>query len=84
MSIWSTKSVALMHADAYGERKNKLSRSLGWPSLTAFGVGSTIGAGIFVLTGQVAATHAGPAVTLTFIVASIVCFFAGLCGGLNR
>jgi APA family basic amino acid/polyamine antiporter len=79
MSIWSTKSVALMHADAYGERKNKLKRSLGWPSLTAFGVGSTIGAGIFVLTGQVAATHAGPAVTLTFITASIVCFFAGLC-----
>jgi len=79
MSIWSRKSVAAMRADAFAERPDRMPRSLGPLSLTAFGVGSTIGAGIFVLTGHVAATQAGPAVTLTFVVASLVCFLAGLC-----
>ncbi|HKC15587.1 MAG TPA: amino acid permease [Steroidobacteraceae bacterium] len=54
-------------------------RSLGVLNLTAFGVGNTIGAGIFVLTGTVAALHAGPAVTLSFAIASLACLFAGLC-----
>ncbi len=56
-----------------------LRRSLGVLNLTAFGVGNTVGAGIFVLTGTVAALNAGPAVTLCFILASVACFFAGLC-----
>src|SRR5687767_300478 len=56
-----------------------LPRTLGMFSLTCFGVGSTIGAGIFVLTGIVAAEHAGPAVVLAFILASIACALAGLC-----
>ena len=56
-----------------------LPRTLGLFSLICFGVGSTIGAGIFVLTGTVAAEHAGPAVTLSFLLASIACGFAGLC-----
>jgi basic amino acid/polyamine antiporter, APA family len=38
-----------------------------------------IGAGIFVLTGQAAALHAGPAVALSFVLAGITCAFAGLC-----
>ena len=48
-----------------------LPRTLGLFSLTCFGVGSTIGAGIFVLTGVVAAEHAGPAVVLALVLASI-------------
>ena len=44
-----------------------------------FGVGVIVGAGIFVLTGQAAATEAGPAITLSFVVAAIVCALAGLC-----
>jgi basic amino acid/polyamine antiporter, APA family len=56
-----------------------LPRTLGMLSLTCFGVGSTIGAGIFVLTGTVAAEHAGPAVVISFILASIACALAGLC-----
>jgi basic amino acid/polyamine antiporter, APA family len=56
-----------------------LPRTLGVFSLTCFGVGCTVGAGIFVLTGTVAAEHAGPAVALSFILASIACALAGLC-----
>jgi APA family basic amino acid/polyamine antiporter len=56
-----------------------LKRTLGIFGLTAFGVGGTIGAGIFVLTGTVAATHAGPAVALSFLLASVASLFAGLC-----
>jgi basic amino acid/polyamine antiporter, APA family len=57
----------------------ELPRTLGMFSLTCFGVGSTIGAGIFVLTGVVAAEHAGPAVVLAFVLASVACALAGLC-----
>jgi APA family basic amino acid/polyamine antiporter len=78
MGIWSRKSVAAMRQEA-GAAGVHLHRSLGVVSLTAFGVGSTIGAGIFVLTGGEAAHHAGPAVTYAFILASLACFFAGLC-----
>lgn len=56
-----------------------LPRTLGVFSLTCLGVGCTIGAGIFVLTGTVAAEHAGPAVVLSFILASVACALAGLC-----
>jgi APA family basic amino acid/polyamine antiporter len=78
MGIWSRKSVDVMRQEA-GAAGVHLHRNLGVVSLTAFGVGSTIGAGIFVLTGGEAAHHAGPAVTYAFILASLACFFAGLC-----
>jgi APA family basic amino acid/polyamine antiporter len=78
MGIWSRKSVTAMRQEA-GAQSGHLRRSLGVVSLTAFGVGSTIGAGIFVLTGAEAAHHAGPAVTFSFMLASLACFFAGLC-----
>jgi APA family basic amino acid/polyamine antiporter len=48
-------------------------------NLITLGIGAIIGAGIFVLTGQAAANHAGPAVSLSFVLAGIVCGFAGLC-----
>lgn len=79
MGVWSRKSVALCIEEALGERGPHLQRSLGVWALTAFGVGCTIGAGIFSLTGDVAAHQAGPAVSLAFVLASIACFFAGLC-----
>jgi len=80
MGIASRKTVAACLADASGESgQTHLRRSLGLVSLTAFGVGCTIGAGIFSLTGDVAAHHAGPAVSLAFVLASVACFFAGLC-----
>jgi basic amino acid/polyamine antiporter, APA family len=73
------KSVALCVAESRGERGPHLERALGFWSLTAFGVGCTIGAGIFSLTGEVAAHQAGPAVSLAFVLASLACFLAGLC-----
>jgi len=56
-----------------------LKRSLSSTSLVALGVGAIIGAGLFSLTGIAAADHAGPAVTLSFIIAAVGCAFAGLC-----
>jgi APA family basic amino acid/polyamine antiporter len=79
VGIWSRKTVDKLCDEAQAEGPQKLKRSLGIVGLTAFGVGCTIGAGIFTLTGDVAAHHAGPGVTLAFALASIACFFAGLC-----
>ena len=58
---------------------SELKRSLGPWNLVFLGIGCIIGAGIFVRTGNAAALHAGPAVLLSFIIAGIVCAFAGLC-----
>jgi APA family basic amino acid/polyamine antiporter len=56
-----------------------LKRVLGARQLVMLGIGAVIGAGIFVLTGQAAAVHAGPAIMLSFVLAGIACAFAGLC-----
>src|SRR6266403_353146 len=56
-----------------------LKRTLSTWSLLALGIGNIIGAGIFVLTGQAAAAHAGPAIGLSFLVSAIPCAFAGIC-----
>ena len=61
------------------EEPHELKRVLGPWSLIALGVGATIGAGIFVITGTAAAQHAGPAVLLSFVFAAFGCLFAGLC-----
>lgn len=58
---------------------SELKRSLGPWNLVFLGIGCIIGAGIFVRTGNAAALHAGPAVLLAFVIAGIVCAFAGLC-----
>lgn len=54
-------------------------RTLTARHLVMLGVGAVIGAGIFVLTGQAAANHAGPAIMLSFVLAGIACALAGLC-----
>lgn len=60
------------------QENNDLKRCLSAMDLTILGIGCTIGTGIFVLTGIAAATQAGPAVVLAFIVACIPCMFAAL------
>ena len=56
-----------------------LKRTLTAKHLILLGIGAVIGAGIFVMTGQAAAFHAGPAVTLSFVAAGLACALAGLC-----
>jgi APA family basic amino acid/polyamine antiporter len=56
-----------------------LVRHLKLHHLVSVGIGSIIGAGIFVITGQAAALYAGPAITLSFIIAALVCVFTALC-----
>lgn len=55
-----------------------LPRVLGLVNLTALGIGSTIGVGIYVLAGKVALETAGPAVTVCFVIAAIASMFAGM------
>ena len=61
------------------DQEHGLRRSLGPWALTAMGIGAIIGTGIFVLTGVASATRAGPAITISFVVAGIVSALAALC-----
>ena len=56
-----------------------LRRTLGPWGITALGIGAVIGTGIFVVTGQAAADHAGPAVLISFVLAAICSGFTALC-----
>lgn len=79
MKIFAKKPIEVLLAQAAEQGEHTLKRSLGPVSLTALGIGSVIGAGIFVLTGQAAEAHAGPAITISFIIAGLVCALAALC-----
>jgi APA family basic amino acid/polyamine antiporter len=79
MNLWATKSITELRAQADETTERSLKRHLGPWGLTALGIGAIIGAGIFVLTGQAAALHAGPAVPISMILVGIACGFAGLC-----
>lgn len=74
--MFARKSIAQVQRET---ETSELKRTLGKWNLLLLGVGCIIGAGIFVRTGSAAALHAGPAVLLSFVVAGIVCAFAGLC-----
>ena len=78
MDLFRTKSVEQSIAET-DEPEHRLKKNLGALDLTVFGVGVIIGAGIFVLTGTVAATNAGPAVALSFVIAGVACALAALC-----
>src|ERR1700719_668635 len=84
-NIWVRKPIAVLQAEAKegefgsGPGEAQLRRTLSLWSLVALGIGAVIGAGIFVLTGHAAAANAGPAISLSFVLAGIVCAFAGLC-----
>ena len=77
MDLFRRKSITDLQKEA--ETDHSLKRALGALNLTALGIGAIIGTGIFVLTGEVAAQHAGPAVVLSFILAGVASVFAALC-----
>ena len=76
MGLFSTKSIAGLRAEA---DRGLLRRSLGPLNLTALGIGSIIGTGIFVLTGTAASQNAGPALVFSMIISAVGCALSGLC-----
>ncbi|WP_264901008.1 amino acid permease [Sediminibacterium sp. TEGAF015] len=78
MSLFRKKSLTAMLANA-ADSTNGLQRTLGAGNLIALGIGAIIGAGLFVRTAAAAGQSAGPAVTISFVIAAIGCAFAGLC-----
>lgn len=73
MSIFRTKPI-----HDISDTTTALKRCLTAVDVTFLGIGAIIGAGIFVLTGVVAATHAGPAIVLSYVVAGLACVFVAL------
>src|SRR5688572_11274411 len=78
MSLFVKKPMSVLLNEADDSEKG-LKRTLGAGNLVALGIGAIIGAGLFVRTAAAAGEHAGPAVTISFIIAAVGCAFAGLC-----
>ncbi|CAF1080744.1 unnamed protein product [Adineta steineri] len=84
--LWSCKSFAkqliarkpMKDIQIEIETKNEMRRTLNWIQLTGIGLGSIIGAGIFVTSGQAAKEYAGPSVIISFFIAGIVALLAAL------
>ncbi len=76
--LFARKSIASI-VEHSGEGEHTLHRTLGPISLISLGIGSVIGAGLFSMTGPAAAANSGPAITISMILASLACVFAGLC-----
>jgi len=79
MSLFVKKPMSVLLNEASETGSHTLKRTLGAKGLIALGIGAIIGAGLFSITGMAAANHAGPAITISFIVAALGCLFAGLC-----
>lgn len=77
MKLFQSKPVGTLIAESEGAHGMK--RELNALNLVSLGIGSVVGAGIFVLAGTSAAQYAGPAIVFSFIIAGLGCLFAGLC-----
>src|SRR3954453_19679666 len=76
--LFATKSLETLHKEM-AEDEGRLRRVLGPVGLTSLGIGAIIGAGIFVMTGRVAAEDAGPAIVVSYLVAALGCALAAFC-----
>lgn len=79
MGLFVRKPLAGLIAEAQDSSGHSLKKTLGAGGLVALGIGAIIGAGLFSITGGAAANQAGPAITISFVVAALGCLFAGLC-----
>src|SRR5258705_5794195 len=79
MSLFVRKPMAALMNEAAETGTHTLKKTLGARGLIALGIGAIIGAGLFSITGMAAANHAGPAITISFVVAALGCLFAGIC-----
>lgn len=82
MSLFRKKPIEAIVSSALsgdGDAAPTLKRTLGAWQLILLGIGVVIGAGLFSLTGKVAADNAGPGVVFSFMVSGLACAFAGLC-----
>src|SRR6516225_8201858 len=79
MSIFATKSIEQLKAEAAAGGEHSLKRVLGPLNLVTLGIGAIIGTGIFVLTGQAAAQYTGPGIVLSMVLAGTASALAGLC-----
>ena len=79
MGLFIRKPIPMLQAEAAETGSKTLRRVLGPISLIAFGIGVIVGAGLFSITGLVAAEYSGPAVIISFVLASLGCCFAALC-----
>jgi APA family basic amino acid/polyamine antiporter len=77
MSLFRTKQVAQLIAESAD--KGGMRRELNAVNLVSLGIGSVIGAGIFVLSGAAAAKYAGPSIALSFVISGVAALLAGLC-----
>lgn len=77
-SLFIKKSMHSLQGEA-SQKQHTFARTLGSFNLITIGIGAIIGAGIFVLTGQVAAEHAGPGIIFSFLIAGLISSFAALC-----
>ncbi|GMI65034.1 cationic amino acid transporter 2 [Hibiscus trionum] len=76
-SLVRRKQVDSAHSKRLGH--HQLAKELTVPHLIAIGVGSTIGAGVYILVGTVAREHAGPALTFSFLIAGIAAALSAFC-----
>lgn len=79
MDLFVKKSIDSLLTESKESSNDSLKRTLSPGKLVALGVGAIIGAGLFSITGIAAGEMAGPAITISFLIAALGCSFAGLC-----
>ena len=77
--LFTKKDINQIIAESQQPERSGLKRSLTATNLVTLGIGAIVGTGIFVITGQAAATYAGPALTISFVISALGCVMAGLC-----